>query len=167
MKKVISLILLIALIVALVFVYENYLKSDEMLDVVYNNKMLTSNQAFTVDVGVDYEFIVNASGAYTIKMVPHNASQTVTIDARQVKLTDLDLFNDYVTLTDNGFVFCQSMSLRPLISAKFETENVETPSGVVFDLVIALSDEKKSVTIPLYFVRGIDSIKIVPSHMVF
>lgn len=165
MKKVISVILLIALIVALVFVYDNYLKSDETLDVVYANKTLTSNQAFTVDVGTSYEFIVNASGAYTIKMVPHNASQTVTIDGRQVKLTDLDLYNDYVTLTDNGFIFCQSMRLQPLISAKFGTENVETLSGIVFDLVI--SAEKKSVTIPLYFVRGIDSIKIAPSHMVF
>lgn len=174
MKVLLVIILIVILVLLVWFFFVKDVWQNNQFSVKYNGKTLANNKKMNFYVDRVYKIEVkdgstNEQQSYSVKLVANKSDTLLMVDGRKVKLTNVDLTDDFVSdVTANGFALCQPANLRDLLASKFSGNTVTIANEkILFDLVVTSANGKNVVTIPLYYASNIYDITIDSPHVVF
>lgn len=174
MKVLLVIILIVVLVLLVWFFFVKDVWQNNQFSVKCNGKTLANNKKMNFYVDRAYKIEVkdgstNEQQSYSVKLVAHKSDTLLMVDGRKVKLTNVDLTDDFVSdVTANGFTLCQPANLRDLLASKFSGNTVTIANEkILFDLVVTSANGKNVVTIPLHYASNIYDITINSPHVVF
>lgn len=168
-----AVVLVIVLLLLLWMLFEKT-QNDEALTVFCDGKILTAESELRFNPEKSYTFSIIDKTAtdgqsFSVHLAVHQSDATFTVDGRQVSFASLqDMTDDFIKdVAESSFVLSQELTLKQLLSDKFDGKTVSVPAGHLFDIVITSADGSYVIKIPLYFVNTVESIDLDNLHIVF